>query len=1722
MSIKLAPEFLERMSIAPPFSGHTCTKPFRRWFLHLWCVAALTFAAAAQDKSIRLRNQTIQTPRKAQIQAATADQEQQKGLWLIQFEGAFIPAWGEQLKGLGVELVTAVPDDAYIADLKGAKLGAIKKLQFVRWVGPYKATHKIHPKLSALRPAEFSTVRVLLKPGVKGLDRLVALRTGRGGKLLSQGRFGTVLETQVTLQTLQAFAASPAVLWLEPAPQPKLYDALAAQIIAGEVEGGLSAAIHELGFTGEGVTVAVADSGLMAGTAEDMHPDLEGRVTAFFHYGQLEDAGDEHSHGTHVTGIIAGDGATGETDEEGYLYGLGIAPKANIVAQRIFDGLGGYHAPPTFETMTRHALQAGAEIGSNSWGDDTQGRYDLSAMEFDALVRDGDAETPGDQQYILEFSAGNSGPGTRTIGSPAVAKNVIATGASQNNRLEFILYAEGQEAMADFSSRGPCEDGRIKPDIVAPGTWIASLQSSAATDENAWLPISPNYLYQGGTSQSGPQVSGAAAVFVQYYRETHNGQTPSPALVKAALINSAVDMNDADGTRPVPNNDEGWGRVNLPSLIGGDLNFELLDQTETLATGQVYERRFFVADPDLPLKLTLVYTDVPGFPGAIPALVNDLDLEVVSPSGVTYRGNQFLNGESVPNPAGADKLNNVEGVHLFVPEAGEHIVRVRARNVAADARKDTASVDQDFALVISGGVPFPGQAYVALDRAAYTVPAQAAVRVIDFDLAGQNAITVRASSSTETPGFPIQLAAAGNRGVFTGIVQIAAGPALNDTLLQVKHGDTISVTYADASSGESVVGSANIDTAAPLVSNVRVTHEFGAARIQWATDEPARGVVEFGATASLGSSVTNTVYQQAHAAELPDLRSGTTYFYRIVAEDRAGNKRVADNNGQLFSFVAQGAPPVLLVNAYEHSPEDEGQEIPVTTYTDALNQTGVPYDVWNVAERGSPPLATLRNYRIVMWRINDSFWDSSIITAEQEATITSYVNGGGSFFMASMEILSRLGASQFKRNILQIDEFVQNTDPFGECPTCDEDHGAGQIIGSLHDSTTSGVNVEIDYSLYPSFEFDPIFIGPDVSDTFVPTTNAVTILTEAEGRTVGMRWPRVPQDGQGRVVFLSFPLDGIPMTGQAPNTRASFLRNIFGFLAPGLNGAANLSLDREMYTVPSQVNIELGDSDLAGARQTTVRISSESTPQGAEVALSETASPGVFRGFAFLVNPGQALGPARIAAKEGDIIRVTYTDASSGSAVSATADVDTTEPTISAVQVEPDFENATISWETDEFADSLIQYGESAFLGKTAFRAQPQIDHELLITGLQPDRTYFYQVVSRDEAGNTQVDDNNGQLYTFKTLAPLRPPIVTDFENGPADWDIFIDDDIASIGWELGTPNNGIAQGGHSGQKAWGTNLRGEFFDSAHTFLISPAIHVPESGDTTLRFWHTYDFTAPSTFEYAQLLLFTNTLTQPILLKEYNEFTPDWEEEVINLSAHAGRVVQLVWEYLLFDLEEAGATHHGWVIDDISVTSTNSPRGNISVQNNLAQARFRLLGPTVFNGSGLAHQVTNAPAGEYTLSFEPVPYYTTPAPQTKTLTAGQTLQFSGNYTFPDANQNQISDLWEQQFPRTGGDPLRRDDADGDGASDYHEFLAGTNPLDGNSSFRLLTPMPSGPNRVQLRWFSANGRDYQVLGSTNGVAWNPQSNSLKASGAESSFSVSGITNYSTLFRVRVTP
>ncbi len=670
---------------------------------------------SAPAKLIRLRTISISTASNSAplFVQATNTTAPVSGLFLIQFTGPIQPEWRPQLAGLGVDLLTYVPDDTFVARLENVSPAAVRRLAFVQWLGDFRAEYKRHPALSGapaairLAAAPLMEVKVLLAPRAPAAEMTAVRALFAGGRAETAHRFGTILQGQVPTKQIGALADSRAVLWLEPAAKMQLLDETAAKIVAGN--GGTNRTFTQtLGYTGTNVIVAVADSGLDTGLNNSMHPDLAGRVAGLLYYGSLTSAADELGHGTPVTGMLAGNGATGETDANGALYGLGVAPGAKVLVQRIYDAYGNEETP-AYATLTGDAVTNGAVVGLNSWGHDSSGgTYDLAAATFDELVRDANPNAPGDQPYTLIFAAGNDGwSGPQNIFSPAVGKNVIAVGACQGARMTFPSYNSGPEVVADFSSIGPTADGRIKPDLVAPGAWIASAWSSIApliAPDLGQQMIDSNYAYQSGTSMAAPQVAGAAAVFVQYYRATHTNATPSPALIKAALVNCAHALDLQQGNAPAPNMTEGWGRVNVAGLFATNRSYDLFDQSVWLTNAQTWSRPLVVNSSGQPLKITLAYTDVPGVPYAASALVNDLDLILTGPDGHSYRGNRFDgSGVSVPDPANPDNLNNVEGIYLPTPAPGLYTVSVSGRSVVADFDAATNTAPrQDFALVTSG------------------------------------------------------------------------------------------------------------------------------------------------------------------------------------------------------------------------------------------------------------------------------------------------------------------------------------------------------------------------------------------------------------------------------------------------------------------------------------------------------------------------------------------------------------------------------------------------------------------------------------------------------------------------------------------------------------------------------------------------------------------------------------------------------------------------------------------------------------------------------------------------------------------------------------------------------------------------------------------------------------------------------------------------------------
>jgi hypothetical protein len=293
-----------------------------------------------------------------------------------------------------------------------------------------------------------------------------------------------------------------------------------------------------------------------------------------------------------------------------------------------------------------------------------------------------------------------------SVTAPGTAKNCITVGARENNRPEFTItygqawkddypaepiksarLADDPDAIVAFSSRGPTDDGRIKPDVVAPGTYILSTRSRMIAENNfAWGRFEPSklYMYDCGTSMATPLTAGAVGVIREYLRKKQRMASPSAALLKASLIASAVFL---PGTPAEFDSNQGYGRVNLDAILAPPAPLSVsFVEGPGVQTGDMNERTVAVASGGSPLRIVMAYSDYPG-----PTLVNNLNLVVRAPDGSVFVGNSKEAGG-----ADFDATNNIELVHVPQAAQGNYRVQVIGSNVA--------SGPQPFALVIRGAL----------------------------------------------------------------------------------------------------------------------------------------------------------------------------------------------------------------------------------------------------------------------------------------------------------------------------------------------------------------------------------------------------------------------------------------------------------------------------------------------------------------------------------------------------------------------------------------------------------------------------------------------------------------------------------------------------------------------------------------------------------------------------------------------------------------------------------------------------------------------------------------------------------------------------------------------------------------------------------------------------------------------------------------------------------
>jgi hypothetical protein len=727
---------------------------------------------------IRLIGANLDTASAPRLSSASIESSgQSKRLALVQMNGVVQPAGFKELRETGLSIICYIPDNAYLvygdAPSLDRALLLSKNSRFVGWIGDFLPEYKMAASAKAARAAagtgadDLFAVQLVKDPAANGVTLGLISQIGLSPVKRSFSILGYLdLVVRMPPSLLGLLAERGDVISIQPYAIPRLDDERQDQILAGNLQSangvtvpngpGYLAWLASMGFTqaqfnASGFVVDVCDSGIDNGTTSPAHFGLyEGgnlngnsrvaynRLAGTPNIGSTLEGCD--GHGTLNAHIAAGyNDMTGfpHADGAGYHYGLGVCPFVRIASSVVFDPAWTY---PGFPDLLSTAYNSGARISTNSWGSVSPGAYTMDSQAYDALVRDSQPEgsafpAAGNQEMTVLFSAGNNGPSLSTIGSPGTAKNVITVGAAENVQ-PFggsdgcgipDSIADNADDVAVFSSRGPCADGRMKPDLIAPGTHVTGgvfqTQSPPANGQADFCFTGSNvcggpgadlYFPSGqqwttassGTSHACPAVAGGAALLRQFFLNAGH-PAPSPAMTKACLANSARYLTGLGANDTLWSTAQGMGEVDLGAAFNSTPRV-LLDQRPSdlfTATGQARTYSGIVSDPSKPFRVTLAWTDAPGSTvGA--AYNNDLDLAVTM-GGNTYLGNVFLGALSVTGGS-ADRKNNMESVFLPAGTTGPFTVTVSAYSINSDGVPNVGGpLDQDFALVISNAASAP-------------------------------------------------------------------------------------------------------------------------------------------------------------------------------------------------------------------------------------------------------------------------------------------------------------------------------------------------------------------------------------------------------------------------------------------------------------------------------------------------------------------------------------------------------------------------------------------------------------------------------------------------------------------------------------------------------------------------------------------------------------------------------------------------------------------------------------------------------------------------------------------------------------------------------------------------------------------------------------------------------------------------------------------------------
>lgn len=676
-----------------------------------------TARPAAQHEYAAIRSPSALSMRSADSTASIRP-------YLVQFASVIQAEDRAALVACGVTLHGYIPDNAFRVRASDEAIQRVARLDAVEWIGEWKPAYKQSQQVTGQKRAAGAEERIHCQVVVFSADDVDVLAErirAAGGtvEVAVPRREGGLIRTRVTADMLDVMAAWPEVEWIEPYMPPRLQNDRAVGSSRMNVESVWS----DLGVTGAGQIIAICDTGLDTGISGTLHPDFADKVVWAEGLGSVAGWGDENGHGTHVAGSAVGTGSLSGGRYKGIAYQAGLIiqglTSVTVNGTDYIEGL-----PADLKELFATPHEKGAKLHSNSWVGSTDNAYDANAQAVDHFMW----EHP---DFLVVAAAGNLGADVNpadgmvdeaSVASPGTAKNALTVGASENYRSfgGYSTYTYGAKwpssypqtpistdmisshtetsvGMAAFSGRGPCMDGRIKPDVIAPGTDIVSTRSRVSAN-TGWglLADNTNYFFMGGTSMATPLTSGAAALVREWLIEKRGMANPSAALVKAVLINGAKNMSPGQymmRTPPEipairPNTVQGWGHVDVEKALAvSEEEYALVLYEATLEQGETHEYRLVAGVRNTNgYTVTLAYTDYYAALGAGRQLVNDLDVTLETPSGALV----YANGGN-----GLDVLNNVEMIEWRPTEPGVYSIRVHARNIPNGGA-------QPYALVMHG------------------------------------------------------------------------------------------------------------------------------------------------------------------------------------------------------------------------------------------------------------------------------------------------------------------------------------------------------------------------------------------------------------------------------------------------------------------------------------------------------------------------------------------------------------------------------------------------------------------------------------------------------------------------------------------------------------------------------------------------------------------------------------------------------------------------------------------------------------------------------------------------------------------------------------------------------------------------------------------------------------------------------------------------------------